>query len=181
MHCTFTNIWNQNNNLLDRHGNHIWSHSVNFLLAVDCVIKQSKGHALDGRFAFCLSSVPPLWKKLFLDCDFILCLIRPALHNEAVLTWEVKFCACRKSLNSIAFDEPVKVLGCSSALSVWLFSIRLHCEVWTQSLCVDSLFSLPHCQVTATDKETLLSCSLCTFPLVSVSFYTPFPFLTTPR
>lgn len=93
----------------------------------------------------------------------------PSLHNEAVVAWEVKFCECRKSPNNVAFDEAVKLSRVSQALSVWPFSMLLYWKVWTHplSLCSFPVHSLPVAQWQLRTKKTLLSCSLCTFSILS--------------
>lgn len=80
--------------------------------------------------------------------------------------WEVKFCECRKSPNSVPFVEAVKFPHISQPLSVWPFSMLLYWQVWThpRSLCSLPVHSL---SVSLNDsqeqKNPLLSCSLFTF------------------
>lgn len=152
----------------------IWPNSITFFLLIGYKTKQSKGQLWIGGS---LSARPQCY-----HCGrnfsriVIFNYTCPTQWSCARFRGEVR----RKSLNNVAFHEAVKLLRFNPALSVWLFSMCLYCKVWTQSRRVDSLFSLPHRQVTAKNKETLLSCSLCTLPLVSVSFYT-FLFLTALR
>lgn len=63
-----------------------------------------------------------------------------------------KFCECKKSLSSVAFDEPVKVPRISQPLSVWPFSMLLYWYVWTHPRSL----SLNDSQ----EQKTLLSCPL---------------------
>lgn len=74
-----------------------------------------------------------------------------------------KFCECKKSLSSIAFDEAVKVPRISQPLSVWPFSTLLYWYVWTHPRSL----SLNDSQ----EQKTLLSCP---------PFYVFFPFCFSP-
>lgn len=82
-----------------------------------------------------------------------------------MVTWEVKFCECRKSPNNIAFDEAVKRSRISQALSVWPFSMLLYWKVWTHPLllCSFPVHSLPVAQWQLRTKNTTLLFSLYIF------------------
>lgn len=84
---------------------------------------------------------------------------------------EVKPCECRKSLNSVPFDEAVKFPHISQPLSVWPFSMLLYWWVWThpRSLCSLPVHSLSVAQWQPRTKKNT------TFLF---SFYIFFPFVS---
>lgn len=86
-----------------------------------------------------------------------------------MVTWEVKFCECRKSPNNVAFDEAVKLSCVSQALSMWLFSVLFYWKVWTHPLSLCSFpVQSPLCSMTAKNKKH--------YSLVLFVLFSPFCF-----
>lgn len=77
---------------------------------------------------------------------------------------EVKFCECRKSLNSVPFDVAVRLPHISQPLSVWPFHSFIGKFEHILAPCVHSLFTVSPCRsLTAKNKKKHYSCSLSTF------------------